>query len=86
MFFSVWYYRRVIVRVRAAADANTALDLVLYILVVWGIIALMTGEVTNILLNLVLTRVIPMRVLRVALRGPGSAVQRLRTGIIAARA
>ncbi len=86
MYYSVWYYRRILVRVRAAPDADAAIDLVLYILVVWGVVALMTGEVTNILLSLMLTRVIPMQVLRAALGRRGSRAQRPRSGIIAARA
>jgi hypothetical protein len=86
MYYTVWYYRRVIVRVRAAPDAQAALDLAQYVLVAWAIVALMTGEVTNILLGLLLTRIIPLQVLRAALGLHGSRVPQLRRASIGARA
>jgi hypothetical protein len=86
MFCSVWYHRRVIVRVRAAPDAQATLDLAECVLVAWAIVALMTGEVTDILLSLLLTRVIPLRVLRAALGRHGSRVPLLQRASIGARA
>lgn len=86
MYFSFVYYRRTILRVRAAADANAALDVVLYIVVLWALVALMTGEVTNILLNMVLTRVAPLAALRAVLGRQRSAVQYMRRDSLAARA
>jgi hypothetical protein len=86
MYYSVWYYRRVMVRVRAAPDAQAALDLAQYVLVAWAIVALMTGEVTNILLGLLLTRVIPLQILRAALGRQGSRTQPLRRASIGPRA
>ena len=67
MYFIVTYYRRVIRRVRSAPGAASAMDVVLYAFVLWAAVALMTGEVTNVLLSLALTRIVPIAVLKAAL-------------------
>jgi hypothetical protein len=59
MYGLVAYYRRTQRRLRDAPGPGTAIDLVIYLFVMWSFVALMTGEVTNVLLNLVLTQVIP---------------------------
>lgn len=87
MLYCILYYRRVVLRVRAAPDAAAALDLVHYILIVWAVVALMTGEVTNILLNLFLTRILPIVALRAILSSQTrAAASHLRRGGLAARA
>jgi hypothetical protein len=59
MYFVIDYYRRIVRLVRSTTGGATAIDLVVYVLVMWSIVALMVGEVTNVLLNLALTQVIP---------------------------
>jgi hypothetical protein len=86
MFYCFLYYRRVILRVRAAPDASAALDLVQYILIVWAVVALMTGEVTNILLSLFLTRILPILALRAVLNYQARQARHVRRSGLAARA
>lgn len=67
MYFSVKYYRRIVMRLRAAPGAASAIDFVLYVFVLWAVVALMTGEVTNVSLSLALTRIVPIAVLKAVL-------------------
>lgn len=55
----VGYYRRTLRRLRDEPGPASAIDLVIYLCVLWSVVALMTGEVTNVLLNLVLTQIVP---------------------------
>jgi oligosaccharide repeat unit polymerase len=84
MYFCFVYYRRVILRVRTLPAAVAALDLALYVMVLWAIVALMTGEVTNVLLSLVLTRIAPLVILRTVLDRQASAVRHVRRGNLTA--
>jgi hypothetical protein len=52
-------YRSTLARVQTSRDAATAIRVVLYVLIMWSVVALMIGEVTNVLLTLVLTQIIP---------------------------
>jgi hypothetical protein len=59
MWYVVERHRASIARLRRRLDGASAVDLVLYVVVMWSIVALMIGEVTNVLLGLMLTQVIP---------------------------
>ena len=59
MYGHFGYYRRTVRRLREAPGPATAIDLVVYLFVLWAVVGLMTGEVTNVLLNLVLTQIVP---------------------------
>lgn len=78
MYFLVTYYRRVIMRMRATPGPAAAVDLALYVFVMWAVIALMTGEVTTTILGLLLTRLAPIALLKAVLgqRWQGSAQAR----------
>lgn len=59
MYFVVRYYRRTVRRLREAPGPAMAIDLVVYVFVLWSVVGLMTGEVTNVLLTAALTQIIP---------------------------
>jgi hypothetical protein len=67
MYFLVTYYRRIVMRMRTTPGAAAAVDLVLYVFVMWAVVALMTGEVTTIILSLVLTRLVPVAMIKLVL-------------------
>lgn len=67
MWWVVRYYKRIQSRVAAGVDAGVAIDVVLYGLVMWAAVALMVGEVTNTVQNLVMTQVLPALVMRAVL-------------------
>src|ERR1700733_218983 len=67
LYYLVIYYRRTVVRVRASSESAVAIELALYVCVMWSVVALMTGEVTNVLLSLVLTRIVPIALLKAVL-------------------
>lgn len=64
MWAVVQYYRRMQVRLRRCRDATAAVDFVIYLLWMWSIVALMTGELTNVLLVFALTGLFPAAVAR----------------------
>jgi len=75
MYFVVRYYRRMLEKSRAPPDAKIAIDVVIYVLVMWSAVALMAGEVTNTVQNLLLTQFLPAIVLKTILKkrkGPGT--------------
>jgi oligosaccharide repeat unit polymerase len=75
MYFVVGYYRKILRQSRAPPDADIAIDVVIYVLVMWSAIALMAGEVTNTVQNLLLTQFLPAIVLKTILKkrnGPGA--------------
>lgn len=59
MYAVVRQYRRTRSRLRRCRDGVAAIDLVVYLLWMWSVVALMTGEVTNVLLTFMLTGLIP---------------------------
>jgi hypothetical protein len=67
MWCVVSYYKRTQSRVAGGIDAAVAIDVVLYGLVMWAAVALMVGEVTNTVQNLVMTQVLPALVLKYVL-------------------
>jgi hypothetical protein len=72
MYLLVRFYRRMLAKLRERIDASVAIDLVVYLLVMWGVVALMVGEVTNTVQELVLTQILPAFALKAILvrRGP----------------
>jgi hypothetical protein len=67
MFWIVRYYKRIRSRVSGGIDAGVAIDVVLYGLVMWAAVALMVGEVTNTVQNLVMTQVLPALAMKLVL-------------------
>jgi hypothetical protein len=72
MYLLVRFYRRTLAKLRERIDAGVAIDLVVYLLVMWGVVALMVGEVTNTVQELALTQILPALALKAVLvrRGP----------------
>jgi hypothetical protein len=70
MFLVIRYYRRTVVWARATGGATAALELLLYVCVVWAVVGLMIAEVTTSVQALVMTRIVPLLVLRVVLGLP----------------
>jgi hypothetical protein len=71
MYLIVIYYRRTVVAARAELGPGVALAVVMYVCVMWSVVALMTAEVTAILLSTLLTKVAPLLLLGVVLGLPG---------------
>lgn len=67
MLLVVRYYRRIVVWARATGGWVAALDLLLYVCVVWAVVGLMIAEVTTSVLGLVTTRIVPLLLLKVVL-------------------
>lgn len=67
-------YRSVVPRPGQLISAAQAARFLTYLFVMWSVVALMTGEVTNVLLNLVLTQLIPLILMRRILLPRESAV------------
>jgi hypothetical protein len=57
-------YRQLVEQLHGGVDARTAIDFVIYLLWMWSVVALLTGELTNVLLNLALTGLVPAYVAR----------------------
>ncbi len=68
MYCIVHYYRKMLARSRAPPDAENAVNVVIYVLVMWGAVALMAGEVTNTVQNLLLTQLLPAIAVKMILR------------------
>lgn len=64
LFFVVQHYQRTLMRLRAAVFPLAAVDFVIYLCGMWAVVALMTGEVTNVILNSVLTQLLPLAAIR----------------------
>jgi oligosaccharide repeat unit polymerase len=67
MYFVVSYYKKTLVKLRRAIDPGIAIDVVIYILVMWGMVGLMVGEITNTIQTLVTTQLIPALVFKMFL-------------------
>lgn len=57
-------YRRTLHEIQAKPSELAAIDLVIYVHIMWSVVALMTGETTNVLLNLMLTQLLPLALIR----------------------
>ena len=68
MYFVVRYYKRMLRSSRAPPDVQVAVDVVIYVLVMWSAVALMAGEVTNAVQNLLLGQLLPAIVVRAILK------------------
>lgn len=67
MYWVVGYYKRIQSKLRRRRDAGVAIDVVVYGLVMWAAVALMVGEVTNTVQNLVMTQLLPALVMKMVL-------------------
>lgn len=64
ILFVLRLYRRVIRAPRRSSDIRYALDVALYVHLLWASVGLMIGEVTNVVLGFVLNQLAPLLVLR----------------------
>lgn len=62
------HYRWMLHRVQGPRTVDLALDVVVYVYLLWAIVALMVGEVTNVIVGLMLTRLAPVMAVRIAVR------------------
>lgn len=67
MYWVVNYYKRTQSKLRRRKDAGAAIEVVVYGLVMWSAVALMVGEVTNTVQNLVMTQLLPALVMKMVL-------------------
>jgi hypothetical protein len=70
MYLIVGYYRRIIIWARVERTPAAAIEVVLYVCVMWAVVGLMIAEVTTTVLSLLTTKVLPLMLLKV-LFGPG---------------
>lgn len=68
-----WRMRR---RLALGLDRGVAIDLVIYVCLLWTVIGLMVGEVTNVLLTFALTQLLPLWLLRRLLAGRDKKVRK----------
>jgi len=64
MYLLVRYYRRIVIWARAEGGPAGAVELLLYVCVMWAAVGLMIGEVTSTVLNLLTTKVLPLMLLK----------------------
>ena len=64
MFFVCKGYRRTIRRIRTRVFPSDAVNIVIYLCIMWAVIGLMVGEVTNVLLLVFLTKLIPLAAIK----------------------
>jgi hypothetical protein len=64
VLFVTELYRRTLIRLRRQLSATVALDVLIYVFLMWSVIALMVGEVTNVVVNLIATQMIPVAVFK----------------------
>lgn len=67
MYVIVRYCRRISIWTPAGREPAAAIEVVLYVCVMWAVVALAIGEVTTTLLNLVTTKVLPLMLLKALL-------------------
>jgi len=79
LYFVVRRYRRTQLRLRHAPGAVASIDFVTYLLWMWAVVALMTGEVTNVILTTVLTGLLPAHVARFLIK-PRTTARHARRG------
>ena len=63
--FVVKKYWLIRTKLLAVKNALNILDFIIYVYLMWSIVALMTGEVTNVILNMVLSQLIPLFAIKI---------------------
>jgi hypothetical protein len=76
MYLTVSYYRRTVMAARAELGPAVALAVVMYVSVMWSVVALMTAEVTATVLSTLLTKVAPLLLLGAVLGVPWATLLR----------
>jgi hypothetical protein len=66
----VHLYKKMLSKPRAPPDPRTAIDVVIYVLIMWAVVALLVGEVTNSVQTLVFTQLLPVGAFRLVLTRP----------------
>lgn len=64
LYLLVRYYRRVIVWARAEGGAAGAIEVLIYLCVMWALVGLMVAEVTSTLQSLITTKLAPLLLLK----------------------
>jgi hypothetical protein len=64
LYLLVRYYRRVIPWARVEGGAAGAIEILIYLCVMWALVGLMIAEVTSTLQNLITTKVLPLLLLK----------------------
>jgi len=67
MYLLVLYYRRVVPRADQAGGAAAAIELLLYVCVLWALVGVMIAEVTATVVGLFTTRIVPLLLLKAVL-------------------
>lgn len=76
MYLVVRHYKNIRAKLRAPPDPGLAVDVVIYVLVMWGVVGLMIAEVTSTVQVLVTTQLAPALILKMFLNKrnlPGAA-------------
>jgi oligosaccharide repeat unit polymerase len=85
MYAVVRYYRRVVVWARAERGATAAIELLLYVCVMWGVVGLMVAEVTTTVVSFLAIKVLPLLLLKFVFDQPLRPVRRLTANAAAPR-
>jgi hypothetical protein len=67
MYLVVVYYRRVVVWARGEGGPAGAIEVTIYVCVMWAAVALMVAEVTTTVQSLLMTRIVPLLLLKALL-------------------
>jgi len=78
MYLLVRYYRRVVVWARAERGPTAAIEILLYVCVMWALVGLMVAEVTTTVVSLVTARLLPLLLLKIVLGQRLRPVRQLR--------
>jgi hypothetical protein len=79
MYLLVRYYRRVVVWARAEPGPTAAVEILLYVCVMWALVGLMVAEVTTTVVSLVTARLLPLLLVKVVLGQRLRPVRQLRS-------
>lgn len=60
----IFYYRRIRRELLGVLTPVMTIDVVLYLIVAWALVALMVGETTNVIVNLVFSQLLPIWLIR----------------------
>jgi hypothetical protein len=85
MYGVVRYYRRVVPWARAERGAAAAIEILVYVCVMWAVVGLMVAEVTTTVVSTVTMRILPLLMLKAVLGLPMRPVRRWRASDAASR-
>lgn len=81
-YWVTWSYRRIVQRLDYDISYTAAIDFLIYLTAMWAAVALMVGEVTNVILTTLLSQTLPLLCLRSLLtrRNAVASSRSLRSG------